>query len=106
MIDPAAERSAVHIIEDRHEELGQPVVVNGLPLSKIHHAAFDTNLIGIDPDFKIHISEALLSMNDGPLLEQGIKAIAGRTIRLPQRKADYPDRDRLAQRFELFRLQI
>ena len=24
---------------------------NGIPLSKIHHAAFDAHLIGIDPDY-------------------------------------------------------
>ena len=32
-------------------QLGQPVVSNGLPLTKIHHAAFDAHLIGIDPDY-------------------------------------------------------
>lgn len=41
---------AAHIVVDGDEGLGQPVVPNGLPLSKIHHAAFDANLIGIDPD--------------------------------------------------------
>ena len=41
---------AAHIMADAHEELGQPIVQNGLPLSKIHHAAFDANLIGIDPE--------------------------------------------------------
>ena len=76
---------------------------NGLPLSKIHHAAFDANLIGIAPDYKIHISEALLSINDGPMFEFGVKALAGRSIRPPLRAADNPDRDRLAQRFEAFR---
>ena len=40
---------AAHIISDKDERLGQPVVPNGLPLSKIHHAAFDAHLIGIDP---------------------------------------------------------
>jgi putative restriction endonuclease len=94
---------AAHIVADRDEQLGQPVVSNGLPLSKIHHAAFDANLIGIDPDFRIHVADELLSLNDGPMLEQGIKAVAGRIIRLPNRVADYPDCDRLAQRFELFR---
>lgn len=93
---------AAHIIGDADVTLGQPLVTNGLPLSKLHHAAFDANLIGIDPDFRIHISEALLSMHDGPLFEQGIKAIAGRVIRLPVRKRDYPDRDRLAERFARF----
>jgi hypothetical protein len=29
---------------DKDEQLGQPVVPNGIPLSKIHHAAFDAHL--------------------------------------------------------------
>lgn len=94
---------AAHIVVDRNEELGQPIVPNGLPLSKIHHAAFDANLIGVDPDYRIHVSEALLSINDGPMFEHGVKGLAGRLIRLPQREMDYPSRDRLAQRFEAFR---
>lgn len=85
---------------DAHEQLGQPVASNGLPLSKIHHAAFDTHLIGIDPDFRIHVSDRLLDLHDGPFLEQGLKAMGGRLIRLPRRNEDYPDRDRLACRFE------
>jgi putative restriction endonuclease len=93
---------AAHIVGDADVDLGQPVVSNGLPLSKLHHAAFDANLIGIDPDFRVHVSEMLLSMNDGPMFEQGIKAVAGKTIRLPGRVEDQPDCDRLAQRFERF----
>lgn len=94
---------AAHIMPDVHQDLGQPIVPNGLPLSKVHHAAFDANLIGIDPDGIIHVSDELLSINDGPMLEQGIKAMAGRTVLSPTRAADYPARDRLAARFELFR---
>jgi putative restriction endonuclease len=97
---------AAHIMPDVHEALGQPVVSNGLPMSKIHHAAFDANLMGIDPDFRVHIAEELLAMNDGPMLEQGIKAMAGRLIRPAKREMDNPDRDRLAQRFELFKQRI
>ena len=41
---------AAHIVTDKNERFGQPVVPNGVPLSKIHHAAFDVHLIGIDPD--------------------------------------------------------
>jgi putative restriction endonuclease len=93
---------AAHIMPDKNEEFGQPVVQNGLPLSKIHHAAFDANLIGIDQDYRIHVSEALLSMNDGPMFEYGLKAMAGRLIKLPGRVQDYPDRDRLAERFLQF----
>ena len=93
---------AAHIVADTDESMGQPIVTNGLPLSKLHHAAFDANLIGIDPDFRIHVSEMLLLMTDGPLFEQGIKAVAGRMIRLPARERDRPDRDRLAERFARF----
>ena len=42
---------AAHIVPDKDERLGQPVIPNGIPLSKIHHAAFDAHLIGIDPDY-------------------------------------------------------
>jgi putative restriction endonuclease len=94
---------AAHIVADRDEDLGQPVVQNGLPLSKIHHAAYDANLIGIDPDYRIHVSDVLLSMNDGPMFENGLKAMAGQVIKLPTRRQDYPDRERLAERFAAFR---
>jgi putative restriction endonuclease len=94
---------AAHIVADRDELLGQPLVANGLPLSKVHHAAFDANLIGIDPDYRIHISDELFAMNDGPMLEQGIKAMRGKTLLMPAREVDRPDRDRLAARFELYR---
>lgn len=94
---------AAHIVPDRNCELGQPVVPNGLPLSKIHHAAFDANLIGIDADYRIHVSAVLLAINDGPMFEHGLKAMAGQSIRLPIRRQDYPDRDRLAERFQEFK---
>lgn len=93
---------AAHIIADGDEELGQPMVANGLPLSKVHHAAFDANLIGIDPDYRIHVSEQLFAMNDGPMLEQGIKAMRGKSLVMPSRTIDWPDRGRWAARFEQF----
>ena len=93
---------AAHIVEDKDERLGQPVVPNGIPLSKIHHAAFDAHLIGIDPDYRLHVSERLLSQNDGPMLE-ALKLLNGGTIHLPGRTKDRPDRDRLARRFERFK---
>lgn len=92
---------AAHIMSDAHEQLGQPVVPNGIPLSKIHHAAFDSHLIGIDPDYRVHVSERLRSQNDGPMLE-ALKAVHLTKIHLPSRDRDHPDRERLAERFELF----
>jgi putative restriction endonuclease len=94
---------AAHIVVDADERLGQPIISNGVPLSKIHHAAFDGHLIGVDADYRIHVSERLLELHDGPFLELGLKTIAGQVIKLPRRNADYPDRDRLAFRFEQFK---
>jgi putative restriction endonuclease len=93
---------AAHIISDNDPHWGQPVVPNGLPLSKIHHAAFDAHLIGIDPDYKLHVSDRLLSQRDGPILE-ALKHLDGGTLHLPERIQDRPDRERLAQRYALFR---
>jgi putative restriction endonuclease len=92
---------AAHIIADRDEHFGQPIVPNGIPLSKIHHAAFDSHLIGIDPDYRIHVSDRLLSQNDGPMLE-ALKRLDGGPLHLPSRDLDCPDRDRLAVRYEQF----
>ena len=94
---------AAHIIPDANEQLGQPVVPNGLPLSKIHHAAFDAYLIGIDPDYHVHVSDRLLDQQDGKMLE-ALKLLDGGKIYLPRRSADFPDRDRLQQRFEQFKV--
>lgn len=93
---------AAHIVNDSHEALGQPIVTNGLPLSKIHHAAFDAHLLGIDPDFRIHVSQRLLTQKDGPMLEL-LKRMHGESLHLPARTRDRPDRDRLAMRFDVFR---
>jgi putative restriction endonuclease len=93
---------AAHIVADADELLGQPIVQNGIPLSKIHHAAFDAHLIGIDPDYRIHVSDRLMCQNDGPMLE-ALKRLGGGTLHAPVRPIDLPDRDRLAVRFERFK---
>lgn len=94
---------AAHIISDGHERLGQPEVPNGIPLSKIHHAAFDAHLIGIDPDYRLHIADQLLEQHDGPILD-ALKGLHGKSIHLPARQRDYPDRERLAVRFREYEL--
>ena len=93
---------AAHIIPDVNEAGGLPIVPNGVPLTMIYHSVFDANLMAIDPDYRIHVSDELLYINDGPMFEHGLKAMAGQTIQLPARAEDRPDRDRLAQRFESY----
>jgi putative restriction endonuclease len=70
--------------------------------SKIHHAAFDAHLFGIDPDYRLHVSERLLGQNDGPMLD-ALKGLNGVTIHLPARVRDRPDRERLALWFERYK---
>jgi putative restriction endonuclease len=93
---------AAHIIADS-EAGGLPVVSNGLSLCKIHHAAYDRNLLGVSPDYHVHIDGELLAEIDGPMLLHGLQEMHGRVLALPARKADQPDRDRLATRFDTFR---
>lgn len=45
---------AAHILPDGHPK-GQPVVPNGLSMGKIHHAAYDRNILGIRPDLRIDV---------------------------------------------------
>ena len=92
---------AAHIIPD-HDQRGRPEVSNGLCLSTLHHTAYDRNLLGIDPDGIVHIAEAVLAQHDGPTLEQAIKEYHGRRIHLPRHAQDQPNRDYLAERFEMF----
>jgi len=94
---------AAHIVPDG-EPLGEPVTRNGLALCKIHHAAYDQNILGISPDRVIFINEAVLREVDGPMLKHGIQNFHGETLRkLPARRDEQPDPDRLALRFDDFR---
>ena len=56
-----------------------------------------------DPVYRIHVSDRLLEIHEGPFLELGLKGIAGTLIDRPRRREDRPDRDRLAIRFEQFK---
>lgn len=92
---------AAHIIPDT-EPKGNPIVPNGLTLCKIHHTAFDVNIIGISPDYDIHVREDILHEIDGPMLKHGIQELNHRKIILPTSRKDYPDRERLDWRYEKF----
>ena len=93
---------AAHITADS-EETGLAVVTNGLSLCKIHHAAYDRDLLGISPDYRVEINQSLLDEVDGPMLKYGLQEMHGTTIQLPSRATERPDRDRLAARFTLFK---
>lgn len=92
---------AAHIIADK-DDIGDPIVSNGLALCKIHHAAFDNNFIGINSDFQIKIREDLLTEIDGPMLKYGIQSLNNSKLILPSNKINWPDRERLERRFSTF----
>ncbi|MDH2444529.1 HNH endonuclease [Amnibacterium sp. CER49] len=92
---------AAHIIPDR-DELGRPEVSNGLALCKLHHAAYDRDVIGLSPDYTVHVNEAVMREVDGPMLRHGIQGMDGARFAVPERRADKPDRDGLARRYESF----
>lgn len=93
---------AAHITPDK-DELGIPVVSNGLSLCKIHHAAFDSNILGIRPDFRVEIQHEILKEVDGPMLKHGLQELHGSELVLPTKKSDRPDPDRLEARYVEFK---
>jgi putative restriction endonuclease len=90
-----------HILPDRHP-LGEPIVPNGLALCKLHHAAFDADILGVRPDLKIEVRRDVLREADGPMLRHGLQGFEGESISVPRRKALHPNPDFLSERYQRF----
>ena len=87
------------------DEAGGPASVpNGICMSTLHHAAFDSHLIGVDPDLKIHVSRSVFDADDGPLLAS-LQGLDGATMRVPRMREARPDRGFLEWRFEKFQAE-
>ncbi len=93
---------AAHILPDKHPE-GQPVIPNGIAFCKLHHAAFDQNIIGVRPDYRLEVRRDVLEEEDGPMLRQGLQAVNGQDLHIPRPAEFQPDRHRLEIRYEQFR---
>jgi putative restriction endonuclease len=91
---------AAHIVQDVDPK-GLAEIPNGLSLCSIHHRAYDQDLVGVSPDYQVHVATRLLQEQDGPMLEV-LKEAAGRTIEVPRKSEWRPDPHRLAARFERF----
>jgi len=92
---------AAHIIPDT-DPRGIPSVTNGLSLCKIHHAAFDRNIIGVTPEYQIKVKEEVLKEIDGPMLKHGIQQLHAQKIVLPHNKSLWPDQEKLEERYVHF----
>ena len=95
---------AAHIVGDRHAApMSDPVVPNGLALCKIHHAAFDQNIIGIRPDSVVELNAELLDATDGPMLRHGLQEVHRTQLWVPRASRNRPDPERLEVRYDEFR---
>jgi putative restriction endonuclease len=92
---------AAHITPDS-DELSSTSVTNGLSLCKIHHTAYDINIVGIDAEYIVHVREDILAEKDGPMLEHGIKEMDKGKLWVPPSPAEWPDKQRLKERFMAF----
>lgn len=94
---------AAHIVGDGQPR-GQAVVPNGLAMCKIHHAAFDSRILGIRPDnLTLHIRQDILDEVDGPMLRHGLQDMHDkRLMRVPRARAAQPDPQRLEARYTEF----
>jgi putative restriction endonuclease len=91
---------AAHIVRDSLG--GLPVVPNGLALCKIHHAAFDANIVGVRPDLLVEIRHDVLAEIDGPMLRHGLQEAHGSRLVVPHRSRDKPSREFLELRYVEF----
>lgn len=93
---------AAHILGDKHPK-GEPHVSNGVALCKLHHAAFDRNILGIRPDHVVQIRGDILKEIDGPMLRHGLQDLHGVDLMvLPSRSAERPNAEFLTERYEQF----
>lgn len=92
---------AAHILRDAHPQ-GIPAVSNGMALCKIHHAAYDQNILGVRPDLVVQVRGDILEEFDGPMLRHGLQAMAGVRLATPHRRAERPKPEAVEERYAEF----
>ena len=92
---------AAHIIPDSEPE-GEPLITNGIALCKLHHAAYDSFILSVSPDYVIHVRQDVLDEHDGPVLQHGLKELNGNRIILPREVRNWPNKSALETRFRQF----
>lgn len=92
---------AAHIRADA--DGGEPVVTNGISMCKIHHAAYDSDILGIRPDCVIRLRPDVLQEEDGPTLRYSLQGLHGERIQVPRRRASHPSADLLEERWNRFK---
>lgn len=93
---------AAHILPDS-DPRGEPVVSNGLSLCKLHHAAYDRQVLGVRPDLIVEVRKDILEEEDGPMLRYGLQEVSGVRLYVPASLSQRPRTDFLEERYRLFR---
>ncbi|PKN91432.1 MAG: HNH endonuclease [Chloroflexi bacterium HGW-Chloroflexi-6] len=92
---------AAHIIPDNLPE-GYPDINNGISLCKLHHSAYDSFILGVTPDYVIHVREDILEEEDGPVLQHGLKGLHQSKLTLPISRNQWPSQNALEWRYSRF----
>lgn len=114
----------------RDTDGGELIVPNGISLCRLHHGAYDTDLLGINADYRVEVRRDVLAECSPPsesaILRPAEGSIQGRVARadsssargtalgalgkshrsvldVPANSSALPDRELLAERFERFR---
>jgi hypothetical protein len=92
---------AAHIVS--YAEGGTHQVSNGLSFCKIHHAAYDSDIVGVRPDGVAEVRRDVLEETDGPMLRHGLRGVHGTRLLLPGAREKRPSVEGLERRWERFR---
>jgi putative restriction endonuclease len=79
---------AAHILPDK-DPRGLPIVQNGISLCKIHHGAYDGNILGITPDYSVEVNREVLEEKDGPMLLHGLQEFHRQRLILPSSNRNF-----------------
>jgi len=73
-----------------------------MALCKIHHSAYDANILGIDPECRIHVSQRILDEHDGTMLRYGLQGLNEEKLQVLPRRELRPNASYLEERFRRF----
>jgi putative restriction endonuclease len=60
-------------------------------------------VLGVRPDLVVEVRQDILREIDGPMLVHGLQGFEGARVVVPRREDYRPNREFLAERYELFR---
>jgi putative restriction endonuclease len=92
---------ACHISGWAEDENNRTNPMNGLCMTPTFHRAYDKFLMAITPDYKIVLSDEMLSGTKNETTLKFFQDLQGRQIIMPEKFA--PEKDFLAQHFEAYR---